>query len=140
VATSKLGQYAKAQALAAVFRQAQSPATGSVYLGLATAAVDETNLTVAAVTEYVPTGYARQTFAVGAPTAASPSVISNSGTITFGPFTAGTGSTVTHWFVCDASTGTAANIIACGALTTSRTPAVGDSLQAAAASFTASLA
>jgi hypothetical protein len=88
------------------------------------------------VTEYAATGYARQTFAVGAATAAEPSVISNSGTITFGPFTAGTGSAVTHAAVCDAVSGTTANIIGTVALTASRTPATGDSLQAAAAAFT----
>jgi hypothetical protein len=136
VPTSKLSQYANQQALAAVFRQAQSPAAGSVFLALLTAAPTDTNLTMAAVTEYAATGYARQTFAVGAPTAAEPSVISNSGTITFGPFTAGTGSAVTHAAVCDAVSGTTANIIGTVALTASRTPATGDSLQAAAAAFT----
>jgi hypothetical protein len=139
MATSKLGRYAMQQALEAVLRRTQSPATGTVYLALCTAATDEANLTMAAVTEYAATGYARQAIAFGAATNASPSVMSNSGTITFGPFTAGTGATVTHWAICDASSGTAANIIATGALTSSRTPANGDSLQAAAASFTVSL-
>lgn len=134
--TSKLSQYANQQALNAVFRQAQSPAAGTVYLALLTATPTDTNLTMAAVTEYGATGYARQAFAVGAATAAEPSVISNSGTITFGPFTAGTGAVVTHAAVCDASTGTTANIIGTVALTASRTPATGDSLQAAAAAFT----
>lgn len=134
--TSKLSQYANQQALAAVFRQAQSPAVGSVYLALLTAAPTDTNLTMAAVTEYAATGYARQVFGPGAPSAAEPSVISNAGVITFGPFTAGTGGVVTHAAICDASSGTTANIIATVALTASRTPANGDSLQAAAAAFT----
>lgn len=134
--TSKLSQYANVQALEAVFLKTRSPATGTVYLALLTAAPTDTNLTMAAVTEYSATGYSRQAFAVGSATAAEPSVISNSGTITFGPFTAGTGSAVTHAAICDASSGTTANIIGTVALTSSRTPATGDSLQAAAASFT----
>lgn len=134
--TSKLSQYANQQALEAVMRKTQSPATGNVYLALLTAAPTDTNLTMAAVTEYGATGYARQVIAWGSATAAEPSVISNSGTITFGPFTAGTGSAVTHAAVCDAVSGTTANIIGTVALTSSRTPATGDSLQAAAAAFT----
>jgi hypothetical protein len=91
---------------------------------------------MAAVTEYAATGYARQVFGPTSATAAEPSVISNTGVITFGPFTAGTGSTVTHAAICDAASGTTANIIATVALTASRTPATGDSLQAAASAFT----
>jgi hypothetical protein len=136
VPTSKLSQYANQQALEAVFRKTQSPATGSVYLALLTAAPTDTNLTMAAVTEYAPTGYARQVFGPTTATAAEPSVISNTGVLTFGPFTAGTGSAVTHAAICDAVSGTAANIIATVALTASRTPAIGDSLQAAASAFT----
>jgi hypothetical protein len=136
VPTSKISQYGNVQALEAVMRKTQSPATGNVYLALLTATPTDTNLTMAAVTEYAATGYARQIIAFGSATAAEPSVISNSGTITFGPFTAGTGSTVTHAAVCDAASGTSANIIATVALTASRTPATGDSLQAAAAAFT----
>lgn len=134
--TSKLSQYANQQALAAVFRQAQSPAAGSVFIALLTATPTDTNLTMAAVTEYGATGYARQVFGPTTATAAEPSVISNTGVITFGPFTAGTGAAVTHAAVCDAVSGTTANIIGTVALTTSRTPATGDSLQAAASAFT----
>lgn len=134
--TSKLSQYANVQALEAVFRKTQSPATGSVWLALLTATPTDTNLTMAAVTEYAATGYARQVFGPGSATAAEPSVISNAGVITFGPFTAGTGSAVTHAAICDAVSGTTANIIGTVALTASRTPATGDSLQAAAAAFT----
>jgi hypothetical protein len=138
VATSKLSQYGNVQALEAVMRKTQSPATGSVYLALLTAAPSDTTLTMAGVTEYGATGYARQVFGPGSASAAEPSVISNAGTITFGPMTAGTGATVTHAAICDAVSGTTANIIATMALTASRTPAVGDSLQAAAAAFTVS--
>jgi hypothetical protein len=134
--TSKLSQYANQQALEAVMRRTQSPAAGNVWLALLTAAPTDTNLTMAAVTEYGATGYARQVIAWGAATAAEPSVIANSGVITFGPFTAGTGAAVTHAAVCDAVSGTTANIIGTVALTASRTPATGDSLQAAVGAFT----
>lgn len=134
--TSKISQYGNVQALEAIFRKTQSPATGSVYLALLTAAPTDTNLTMAAVTEYGATGYARQVFGPTTATAAEPAVISNTGVITFGPFTAGTGAVVTHAAVCDAVSGTTANIIATVALTASRTPATGDSLQAAASAFT----
>src|SRR3984893_16377591 len=43
--------------------------------------------------EYTATGYARQSVALSAPTAADPPVTSNSGGLTFGPFTANTGAT-----------------------------------------------
>jgi len=134
--TNKLSQYGNQQALEAVFRRTQSPATGNVYLALLTATPTDTNLTMAAVTEYGATGYARQIFGPTAATAAEPSVTQNTGILTFGPFTAGTGATVTHAAVCDAVSGTAANIIGTVALTASRTPATGDSLQAAAGAFT----
>lgn len=134
--TSKISQYGNVQALEAIFRKTQSPAVGSVWIALLTAAPTDTNLTMAAVTEYAATGYARQVFGPTSATAAEPSVISNTSTITFGPFTAGTGATVTHAAICDAVSGTAANIIATVALTASRTPATGDSLQAAASAFT----
>lgn len=136
--TNKLSQYGNVQALEAVMRKTQSPATGSVWLALLTAAPTDTNLTMAAVTEYAATGYARQVFGPGSATAAEPSVIANAAIITFGPMTAGTGGVVTHFAICDAVSGTTANIIATGALGSSRTPAVGDSLQAAAAAFTVS--
>lgn len=140
LSAGQIMEYGEKQALAAIFRQAQSPATGSVYLALLTAApAAGTDLTMAAETEYGATGYARQVYGPGTPTSASPSVISNSGSITWGPFTAGTGSAVTWAMCCDASSGTTANNIAAYLLTSSRTPANGDSLQAAASSFTCSV-
>lgn len=136
--TNKISQYGNKQALEAIFRVSQSPAAGSVYVALLTATPTDTSLTMAAVTEYAATGYARQVFGPGSATAAQPSVISNSGVITFGPFTAGTGATVTHVAICDHVSNSSANIIATIALTASRTPATGDSLQAAASSITVS--
>jgi len=60
--------------------------SGTYYFALLTA--DPTGLTtVAALTEVTTSGYARVAAAWGSPTAAYPSVIANSGTITFGPMT-----------------------------------------------------
>ncbi len=138
--TNNISQYGAAQALEAITRKTQSPAVGSVYLALLTATPTDTSLTMAALTEYAATGYARQVYGPGSASAAKPSVIGNNGVITGGPFTAGTGSTVTHAALVDASSGTTANIIATMALTSSRTPGTGDSLQAAANAFTVSVA
>jgi hypothetical protein len=141
LSAGQLMEYAEKQALAAVFRQAQSPATGSVYQALLTAAPGSgADLTMAAETEYAPTsGYARQVYGPGAPSSASPSVISNSGAITWGPFTGTVTGTVTWTMCCDASSGTTANNIAAYLLTSSRTPAAGDSLSAAISAFTCQL-
>ena len=129
--------YAEQQALAAIFRQQQSPAAGNTYLACLTAAPPSSgDVTMAAETEYAATGYARQVFGPGAPTVASPSVISNSGALAFGPMTAGVGATVNWGMVVDAATGTSANNIASYLLASARTPQVGDSLQAAIGAFT----
>jgi hypothetical protein len=137
VATNKLSQYADAQALAAVFRQAQSPATGNVYVALLTATPTDTALTMAALTEYAATGYARQVYGPGAPTAAVPSVIANLAQIVFGVLTGANGTTpVTGWAICDAVSGTSANVIATGLWSLARTPSAGDSLAVAAGALT----
>lgn len=131
-------EYGEKQALATIFRQATSPVVaGNVWLALLTAAPPAgTDLTMAAETEYGPfTGYARQVYGPGAPSSASPSVLSNGSVITWGPFTSPTG-TVTWAMCCDAVSGTTANNIAAYLLASSRTPQNGDSLQAAIASFT----
>jgi len=137
LSSGQIMTYGEQQALAAIFRKTHSPAAGSVYLALLTAApAAGTDATMAAETEYGATGYARQVYGPGTPSAASPSVISNAATITWGPFTGGTGAAVTWAMCCDASSGTAANNIAAYLLSSSRTPAVGDSLQSAVAGFT----
>lgn len=132
-------RYARAQANEAVHRRTQSPAAGTLYLLLGTSATVPTDVatTIAesGVTEYAATGYARQAIAFGAATVAVPSVMSNSGTITFGPMTAGTGAIVRYALVVDSVSG-AGNVIDVIQLGSDRTPATGDSLQAAPASFT----
>jgi hypothetical protein len=129
--------YAEQQALAAVFLKTQSPAAASAYLALLTAAPTQTDTTMAAETEFSTSdGYARQVFGPTTPTAASPSVIGNTGTLTFGPITTAAPGTCTWAMLCTASTGTTANNICAFLLANARTPLVGDSLTAAASSFT----
>ncbi len=98
----------------------------TVYLALLTAAPTDTS-TLATMTEYAATGYARQTCALAAPSG-DPSSTSNTAALTFGPFTAGTGGVITHCALVSAASGTTGDFLSHWALTTSRTPANGDSV------------
>ena len=138
MAVNTQSQYAAAQALEAIHRKTQSPAAGNVYGLLATSATVPTDAgsTIAAsgATEYTATGYARQIIPWGSATLARPSVIANTGTQTWGPFTAGTGAIVRYILVVDSALG-AGNVIDVIQVT-DRTPNTGDSLQAAPGSLT----
>jgi hypothetical protein len=136
VPISQIVQYGEKLALNLLFGQATLGAAPTIYIACLTADPAATVLNMTGVTEYAATGYARQLFgASGGASAASPSVIQNAGTITFGPFTAGTGAAVTTIAICDSASG-AGNLIAACTLAASRTPAVGDSLVGAAGAFT----
>ena len=143
ISSGQLMTFAEQEALAQVFRKTQGPATTSTFLALLTNAtsgsVDNTWTTMASAAEFTAvSGYSRQTYGPTVPTVASPSVISNTATITFGPLTTPTG-TVNWGMVTDntgAGSGTTAKLIAAFLLTTPRTPINGDSLQAAASAFT----
>src|ERR1700750_2989058 len=137
LSAGQLMQYGEKQALEAVFRKTQSPAVGATYMALSTTgvgALQSTELTMAGATinEYATaSGYARQSYGPSLATSASPSVIYNSAQLTWGPFTSAPGTCI--WGICcDAASGTSANCIAAFLLSSSRTPAIGDSLQAAA--------
>lgn len=103
------------------------------YLALLTAAPTDST-TPATMTEYGATGYSRQSVTWTTPALNGSSIpeTSNSATITFGPFTAGTGSTVSHCALVTSSSGTTGTIEAWWSLDTSRTPGTNDSLQFAA--------
>lgn len=110
-------------------------ATYTPFLALLTAAPTATDTIMTSETEVsTSTGYARQAYGATTPTAASPSVVSNASTITYGPFTSGTGS-ITWGVLCDSSSSTTANLYAALLLSTARSPLTGDSLQAAANAF-----
>lgn len=117
----------------------QTATTFTATLALLTAAPSATDLTMAAETEYGATGYSRQAFGPNTPTSASPSVVSNTSTITFGPFTASVSGTITWAILCDSTAGSTAVVYAAFLLGTARTPLTGDSLQAAASAFTLTL-
>lgn len=109
----------------------------TVYLAFLTAAPTATT-TNATMTEYAATGYARQAIAQAAPTG-TPRLSANSAALTFGPFTAGTGATIGWWAIVSSASGTTGDFIAYGDLTSTRTPAVGDTVTAAIGSFTVSI-
>jgi hypothetical protein len=115
-----------------------------VYGALCTSATTPTDAATtfaqSGATEYAATGYARQAVTFGAATVAKPSVMSNTGTPTWGPFTAGTGAIVRYVLIMDSATVGAGNVIDVIQLTADRTPATGDSLQAAAAALVSQLA
>ncbi len=109
----------------------------TVYLALLTAAPSDTT-TTATMTEYGATGYVRVACAMTAPSG-DPSSTNNSGALTFGPFTAGTGGVITHCALVSSASGTGGDFIAHWALTTSRTPAVNDSVSFAIAALVMTL-
>jgi hypothetical protein len=141
------GQFMEAgekRAIAAATGQAVATLT-TCYMALLTAApAAGTDATMAAETDYGATGYTRQALttssAWNAATSASPSVISNTASITWGPTSSSPGTTVT-WGMLTDSTGSGAGGTAvleiAYLLTTPRTPISGDSVQAAAGAFTA---
>ena len=140
LASGQLNEHGEQIALEAIFRRTQSAAAGSIWLALITAAPNATDLTMAALTEFsTADGYARQVFGPGSATAASPSVISNAGTITYGPITTAAPGTCTWAVLTDAVSGTTSLVLASFLLANARTPLVGDSLTAAASAFTCQL-
>jgi hypothetical protein len=135
---SQINQYGEKLALQLLFGNATLSSAPTLYVAVLTATPTNTALTMAdaSITEYATaSGYARQVFGPNTATSASPSVIQNNGTITFGPFTSAPG-TCTWIAVVDAISGTSANIVGVAQLAASRTPAIGDSLVGAAGNFT----
>lgn len=104
--------------------------SATTYVALLTAAPTDTT-TPATMTEYTATGYSRQTaaFSVPALNASNVPESSNTGVLTFGPFTAGTGATISHCALVTSASGTTGEIRAWWSLDTSRTPSTNDSLQ-----------
>lgn len=117
----------------------------NMYLALLTAAPADNQAlgggTISGITEYAATGYARQAIASAtgwnavALNGSSIPEISNANVITFGPFTASTGATITHAALVSVVSGTAGDLVAWWQLDTSRTPAVNDSVSVAASAL-----
>lgn len=121
---------------AALGRTAAS--TRATYLALLTAAPAD-NTTPATMTEYGATGYSRQAVTWGAATG-DPATSSNTNSISFGPLTGANGSTpITHAALVSSASGTTGDLVAHWQLTSSRTPAAGDSINVAIGALTLSL-
>ena len=93
-----------------------------------------TMATMTELTTPASNGYSRQTVTWSAPTG-DPSSTGNSGTITFGPFSADLGN-VTHCALVSASTGTAGDLIWYWTADTAKDPANGDSITIASGALT----
>jgi hypothetical protein len=109
------------------------PGARTTYVALLSAAPSDSS-TLATMTEITTAGYARQSAAWSAPSAADPPETHNTGVLTFGPFTADPPN-VTHFAVVSASSGTSGDLLAWGAFDTARDAANGDSLQIAASAL-----
>ncbi len=147
ISAGQLFQTAEVEALNQIFRLAQGPTTSSYYLALCgnatSGSLDDTFLTMASVTEFGATGYSRQVMGPTAPTAASPSVIKNTATVTWGPLTGSITGTPINWVLgtdaTGAGSGTTAKLMCAFLVTTPRTPLSGDSVAAAANALTCTL-
>ncbi|MBK7450560.1 MAG: hypothetical protein IPJ47_14525 [Anaerolineales bacterium] len=109
----------------------------TTYAALLTATPTDAT-TNATMTEYAATGYSRQSVTWAAPSG-DPAATSNTNTVTFGPFTAGTGATVTHVALVSSASGTSGDFIYWWAVDTSKTPTTGDSIQIAIGDLDVSL-
>jgi len=138
LSAGQLMQTAQQQALNGVFLKTQTPAAAATYMAISTSAVTgvlnstEVLMSGATINEYATaSGYARQSYGPVTATAASPSVIYNTSALTWGPFTSAPGTA--NWGICcNLASGGSAVPIAAFLLASPRTPAIGDSLQAAA--------
>lgn len=111
-------------------------AARTVYLCLLTGAPTDAT-TVATMTEVTTAGYARQVCAFTAPTS-DPSIVSNTSTITFGPFTADPPN-VPYLALVSSASGTSGDFIAYWTADTARDAANGESIQVPAGGLTLSL-
>lgn len=116
---------------AATGRATQTART--TYLALLTAAPTDST-TIAALSEITTAGYARQAVTWSAPTG-DPSSSGNSGTITFGPFTADPPN-VTHCALVSSASGTAGDHIMYWTLDVAKDAAINESIEFAAGALT----
>lgn len=119
----ELSQTGANNALDAVSGRATQTAR-TTYLALLSAAPSDTT-TVATMTEITTAGYSRQAVTWAAPSG-DPSSTSNSGVLTFGPFTADPPN-VTHCALVSSASGTTGDFLMHWSFTTARDAASGDS-------------
>jgi len=100
----------------------------NVYLGLATAAIDDTG-TLATITEEDDTAYARQAITFGAPAQnLGKAETKNTAALEFGPWDAAASHSITYGFITDAASGTSGMIIAWFELAAAKQPSAGETL------------
>jgi hypothetical protein len=126
------GQFSDAgsnRALDAVTGRA-TVSTATTYLALLTSAPSDTS-TLAGLAEYGAAGYSRQAVTWASPTLNGSNVpeTSNTGTVSFGPFTSSVTGTITHAALVSSASGTTGNVLAWWELDASRTPSTNDSLE-----------
>lgn len=114
-----MSDYLESAILNHVLRNTSYTSPTTVYIGLSTASMNDD----ASGTELSGSGYARQSIAFDAP---SSGACTNSADVDF-PVATGSWGTVTHYGIWDASS--SGNMLAHGALTTSKTIASGDILR-----------
>lgn len=139
IMTGQLSQYGANRAVEAGVGQ-NVTAAAAMYLALATAqpgAPDTATLATFNGNEITTTGYSRQVVTWDSPVG-DPSEIANSGTVTFGPFSADPPE-VTNVFLCDTSLGTSGTVLAYWTLDTPRNGASGDSYRIAPGDLTISV-
>lgn len=137
----ELSQTAQQQALNFSFgRSLDVTPPFAVYLALCTGPLTDA-LSVAAVAalEVTTTGYARQSVTWSSATAANPSVIANSGTITVGPFAVDMAVPAVYAALLTASTGTGGSYRAWWQLDAPMQALAGQSLQVSAGNLSMSL-
>lgn len=114
---------------------ARGSTTRTLYGALCTAQPTGTTAAALLASELAVAGYARQAFTWSAPSSSgSPSETHNTGTMTWGPFTADPASV--GWLVLvDSSSGTAGEVVGYFTLDAAKDAASGESIQAAASAF-----
>lgn len=127
VASGKMANQGNKLALELVLGIGTPSVPANVYVGLATAAVDEDS-TLATITECTDATYSRQEATFDTPTEVTDTMLAASlSDIVFGAFTTG-GTAITHAFLTDAASGTSGNVLACFTLGTTRYTNEGETL------------
>lgn len=126
-ATGKMANEGNKFALELVLGIGSPSIPANVYIGLATALVNEDS-TLATITECTDAGYTRKEVTFDTPTEVGDAMLSAStNTLEFGAFTTG-GTAITHAFLTDAVSGTSGKCLACFTLSATRYTNEGETL------------
>lgn len=100
----------------------------TTYLCLLLSAPNDAS-TLSTINEVTTAGYSRQAVTWSVPTNTSPSVQSNTNTVTFGPFTASMVSVPSYMCLVSAASGTSGDFLWWWEVDSPETPAINESLQ-----------